>query len=391
MTKKKILIIGANYTGYGHRSICEALCEQLDKYPDVEYRVVDGFSLIGRAGVNASKIYGPMTRNARDLWKFTYKMSNQAARAMQDMMSPLVYERFLRLLGQFQPGLIVTVHAMFNASLLNILEHCHITIPFVVLQADIINIHRSWCDPRATLTLAPTPEAYACSVNVHHMPPERMEQCGFPTRARFCDAARNAEAPDYTGGRPLNCLLMSGGEGSGNLRRYARQLLEHVDCNVQVICGRNARMKKLLEETLLGEYPGRLTIHGFLDNVQDIMIKSDLVIARGSPNTMMEAVVLGVPLMITGSLPGQEADNPALMISHNLGILCENPESAPAIVTALMSNDGKRLREIRQAQREYRNFDNAKNIAERLHGLALDKVEPIPEPRRIPPAIGIWR
>ena len=101
------------------------------------------------------------------------------------------------------------------------------------------------------------------------------------------------------------------------------------------------------------------------------MLKSDLVIARGSPNTMMEAVVLGVPLMITGSLPGQEADNPALMISHNLGILCENPDAAPQMVKALMANGGKRLHEIHTSQLEYRNLDNAKLIAERLYELAL--------------------
>ena len=35
---------------------------------------------------------------------------------------------------------------------------------------------------------------------------------------------------------------------------------------------------------------------------------TDLVIARASPNTLMEAVVMNVPILITGSLPGQEAE-----------------------------------------------------------------------------------
>lgn len=385
MSQKRIMIISANYTGYGHRSISESLCEQLMEYPDVSVQVVDGFSLIGKAGIRASKLYGPLTRNASDLWKLTYNISSRDnAKPMADMMTALTYDRFMRKLSAFDPGLIVTVHAMFNRSLLNILEYHKMDIPFVTLQADIINIHRAWCDPRATLTLCPTPEAFECSLNMHSMPRDKLELCGFPTRARFCDAARHAETTEYSEDRPLNCLLMSGGEGSGNLMKYAKQLLEHVNCKLMVICGRNAKLKSALDETLKPEYKGRLEVYGFLDNVQDYMLRSDLILARGSPNTMMEAVVLNVPLMITGSLPGQEADNPALMITHNLGILCENPESAPSIVKALMANNGKRLREIRSAQRDYRDFDNAKNIAKRLHELALPDDHPRSKLSRFP-------
>ena len=44
--------------------------------------------------------------------------------------------------------------------------------------------------------------------------------------------------------------------------------------------------------------------------------------------------------LITGSLPGQEADNPAVMTSHNLAALCANPASAPAIVPAPVTAQG---------------------------------------------------
>ncbi len=372
MSKKRIMIISSNFTGHGHKSICEAICEHLSDHPDVVIQVVDGFSLIGSAGVRASKLYGPITRNASDLWKLTYNMTGkQKNRVTEDLLTALAYDKFMQKVSAFEPGLIVTVHPLFTRSLLNILEYHKMQIPFIALQADIINIHRAWCDPRATLTLCPTPEAYECSLNLHKMPVDKLELCGFPTRERFCAAARNAPPHEYDGSRPLNCLLMSGGEGSGNLKKYAEQLLEHVDCSLTVICGRNKKLKELLEQTLGLVYGKRLQAHGFLENVQDYMAQSDLVIARGSPNTMMEAVVMGVPLMITGCLPGQEADNPALMVTHNLGVLCQSPESAPAIVKALMANNGKRLHEIRQAQLAYRNFDNAKHIAQRLCELAL--------------------
>lgn len=365
------MILSSNYTGHGHKSICEAICEQLDKYPDVEYQVIDGFELIGKAGVSASKMYGPITQNAKTLYDWFFQMSNRTSyKPMEEMMAAIIYQRFIRRLRAFAPDLILTVHPFFNGSVLTLLARYKLNVPFVGLQADIINIHRTWCDPRATLTICPTPEAYETSVKMHGMPPEKLEIIGFPTRARFCDAARVSAHPEYQPGRPLKCLLMSGGEGTGNLKSFAVQLLQNVDCTLDIVTGRNAKIKKALEECLWPKYGNRVVIHGFVDAMQDLMAQSDLVIARASPNTLMEAVVMNVPLLITGSLPGQEADNPAVMITHNLAALCENPESAPAIIQALLADGGKRLREISQSQREYRNLDNAKRIAARLYEMA---------------------
>jgi UDP-N-acetylglucosamine:LPS N-acetylglucosamine transferase len=368
---KKIMILSSVYTGHGHKSICEAIVEQLAKYPDVECQVIDGFELIGKAGVSASKMYGPITQNARRLYDWFFQLSNRASyKPMEELFSAMIYQRFIRRLRAFAPDLILTVHPFFNGSVLTLLNRYKLDVPFVALQADIINIHRTWCDPRATLTICPTPEAFETSVKLHGMPPEKMEIIGFPTRARFCDYARQNEHPRYEPGRPLRCLLMSGGEGTGNLKSFAQQLLANLDCTLDIVTGRNAKAKKALEECLLPKYEGRVVIHSFVDAMQELMAKADLLIARGSPNTLMEAVVMNVPILITGSLPGQEADNPAVMTTHNLAALCENPESAPAIIQALLADGGKRLNEISRAQREYRNLDNAKHIAERIYGMA---------------------
>lgn len=377
---KKIMILSSNYTGHGHASIAQSITEQLDKYEDVGYRVVDGFELIGKAGIRMSKLYGPITRKARDLWRLSFALFDQHPRALIEPITVAIHDKFVKTLNQFMPDLILTVHPFFNGSVMDILEFYGLDIPVYALQADIVNIHGAWCDPRATLTLCPTQEAYDCSIQ-RGMPAEKLMICGFPTRAKFCDAARTQDTPVYDGSRPLNCLLMSGGEGSGNMLKYASQMLEYVDCRLEIICGRNGKLKEELESQLALKYPDRLTVYGFLDNVHEHMLGSDLVIARGSPNTLMEAVVLGVPLVITGSLPGQEADNPAMMVSHNLGVLCENPNTLPSIVGALMANNGQRLKEIRSAQRAYRDLDNAKNIARLIHDAAVSQERPVPKKR----------
>lgn len=363
---KRILIIHSAYTGHGHKSISTSLVEQFEAYDDVEVEVIDGFALIGRAGVEASKVYGPMTRKAVDLWKVTYTLSNQSSKALELMITSLIHDRLMKKLTSFTPDLIVTVHSLFVGSVLNLLEHYQMKIPFVTLQADLINIHSTWCDPRATYTFCPTEEAMESSLE-HGMPREKLIVTGFPTRRRFTDAARTHNRADYTGDRPLECLLMSGGEGSGSMLRYAEMILKYVRVNLRIVCGRNVRLKQMLEDELLDEFQDRVEIYGFVDEIEKLMAESDLVIARGSPNTLMEAVVMNVPILITGSLPGQEEDNPALMVSHNLGVVCETPEATPAVIMTLIHENGRRLREIRAAQREYRDLDIAKDMVKGLY------------------------
>ncbi|NLG24142.1 MAG: glycosyltransferase [Clostridiales bacterium] len=363
---KKLMILTSVYTGHGHKSISDSLAEAFQQYSDLQVDVAEAFLLIGEAGIRLSKMYGPMTRNARELWKLTYALSNRSDHLVSSTMSGLIHDRFMQKLSQSKPDMILTVHPMFNGSVLNILDYYGIDVPLIALQADIINIHRTWCDPRAHRTLCPTEEAYAASIAMD-MPPERLVKCGFPTRAQFIRAAQTIERREYDGVRPLECLMMSGGEGSGNMQRYAVELLNRFNCNIDILCGRNAALRRALDRELTKKYGARVRVHGFVADVETYMMRSDLVIARGSPNSLMEAVVCNVPVLITGALPGQEADNPSLMERHHLGVMCPSPSAVKRVVSDLVADGGAQLKDIIRAQREYRNFDNAKNIADLVY------------------------
>ena len=160
---KKILLITAMYTGYGHKSISDSLVEQFKEIPDLEVRVIDGFELLGPYGPRMSKIYGVTTRYASGLWKLSYELSdhdNLLLKTGITGISSFSLHNFRRLMESFRPDLILSVHSMFNGSILRILNHLKLNIPLVVLQADIINIHRTWCEPGAFRTICPTQEAY---------------------------------------------------------------------------------------------------------------------------------------------------------------------------------------------------------------------------------------
>lgn len=358
----KILLLTAQYTGRGHMSIAEALSEQFDRMDGVELDVIDGFVFLGERGIRSSKLYNVMTQRARFVWKAVFK-ATQGADLVPETMALLVQKRLDSYLRESRPDLILTVHPMFLGSVIDALEKLQLDIPVVAVEADLVNIHSTWCDPRVAKAICPTKEAYDCSIALG-MPQEKLEIIGFPTRGAFVEAARRMGERSYDASRPLKCLMTGGGGGAGDIEGYATSLLKDTDAFLTVVCGSNEKLRARLEEKFGEKYAGRVRILGFVTDMAAEYEKADVAISRASPNCMFEAIVMGVPMVITGALPGQERDNPSFAAQHNLGIICDEPEDMAERIRDLTRDGGKLWSEIRRAQMDYRDLDSAKKIAE---------------------------
>ncbi len=376
---KNILVISSNYTGHGHKSITDSLQEKFSLHPDVSVHVIDGFSLIGNLGLRIGKLYGSITRNAKEVWKMIWEVSLKKPSIVNEFTEIAMRDNFIKLLRSVKPDLILSVHPNFNGSVLNILEEYNIKIPFVTLIADLVSISPLWADPRVDYIICPTKESkYKCLE--FGVSESKLKLIGFPVRQKFLEHL-NKDTQDriYTRNRPLECLIMSGGEGSGNMSTIARILLNNFNCKVKIITGRNKVLKRRLERSLYERFgTERVEIFGFTENVQDLMLSSDLAITRGSPNVMMEVVACNVPLIVTGNLPGQEEGNPGYLIKHNLGVVCKETRRLKSIIRELLINNGSKLKQIKKSQKKYLNPNVAKEIVDFI--LSIENTEEIKIP-----------
>lgn len=368
---KNILILSSNNTGHGHKSITDSLLEQFSLYPDINVHVVDGFTLAGNLGLRVGKLYGSVTRNAKELWKLVWELSLKKPSLLNEFTESSVKDNFLKIIKAVKPDLILSVHPNFNGSILNILEDYNINIPFVTLIADIVSITPLWADPRADYIICPSEESKLKCLEFG-VSESKLIETGFPVRQKFLkhigdnNKSNIESSKKYTGDRPLECLVMSGGEGSGNMSRIATILLKNFNCRVKIVTGRNKLLKRRLERTIGEQFGNRVEIYGFTENIQDLMLSSDVAVTRGSPNVMMEAVACNVPVIITGNLPGQEEGNPAYMEKHNLGIICKDLRKLRHTVDNLLGNNAEKLNKMKQSQKEYLNPNTAKEIVNHL-------------------------
>ncbi|WP_058952915.1 MGDG synthase family glycosyltransferase [Clostridium tyrobutyricum] len=367
-----VLIISSNFTGNGHKSIAESLCEKFSNNENVKIHIVDGFSLGGTTLLNIAKAYGPITRKSESLWKLIWDISSVKPYLINEIIELMVKDRFLNLLKKINPNLILSIHPNFNGSLMNILKKYNIKIPFVTLIADLVSISPLWADPRANYIISPTQEAkYKCMK--FGVPAEKIKVLGFPIRSRFynCSCQRE-ESQNYNMNKLLNCMIMSGGEGVGNMKKIAEILLDNFNCTVKIVAGRNAELKKKLEKSLIKKYGNKVEIYGFTKNIQDLMRCSDIAFTRGSPNVIMEAIACNVPLIITNALPGQEEENPRFVEKYNLGVICKDTTKIETVISDLLANNLQKLNEIKNSQRIYAKPDAAEDIVNFILGMKND-------------------
>ncbi|EST11851.1 MGDG synthase family glycosyltransferase [Sporolactobacillus laevolacticus] len=371
---KNILIISSNYTGHGHKSITESLSEKFDIVPDVKIHVVDGFSLGGNTLLKVGKMYGPITRNSEHLWKIIWDITSVKVPFVNHLIEMKIRTKFLALLDKVKPDLILTVHPNFNGSILNILEKSDIHIPFVTLIADLISITPLWADSRADYIISPTKEAKDKCIEFG-VPANKIKVLGFPVRERFYNH-QSKDAEQYSPSKPLNCLIMSGGEGVGHMGKMAKTLIETFGFNITIVAGRNEKLQAHLKKTLVKKYGDKVKIYGFTRNIQDLIANSDIAFVRSSPNVMMEAVSCNTPIVITGALPGQEAENPRFAEKYHLAITCDSMSDLVPTINELLDNNVAMLKKIKKSQQQFVDPQIPENIVNFILNIPGEDFQP---------------
>lgn len=359
----KILIISSEYTGRGHKSITDALCEQFNKHPDVEVSILEGFSMLGKAGIRISKFYGPLTRTSKEAWAVVWKIAQHNTDAVNKAIKAIISKHFSGIVKRENPDIIASVHPAFIGCVLDVMQKKNIKIPFVSIYADLVSISNLWPDPRADYSICYTQEAIDYSVKMG-VPIEKIRKFSFPVRERFTFGEPIAGSQIFKASKIPTFLIMSGGEGSGNMIELSRMLLNYFNCRVKVLTGRNTTLREKFEKNEKSMYGERIDVYGFVEAIEEVMLSSDIAFMRGSPNTILEAVNCCLPMIITDALPGQEAGNPSYFEENKLGCFANTPEDILKTVNGLLENDAEKLTEIREHQKSFRNPHAAEEIAE---------------------------
>jgi 1,2-diacylglycerol 3-beta-galactosyltransferase len=311
-------------TGGGHRAAARALTDALKQLdPTCDVTVADPLISQGPAVVRRlASLYSPMIQRSRAAWGAVYHSSNTKPTfaAIRAVFGPGVRKVIIDLVAMHDPDVVLSVHPLLNHIAHQAILKGGRPRALMTVITDLVDFHRGWTFSRADLVVAPTELARKVALR-RRVPADRIKLLGLPVDLRFRPPApgeKRALRRRYgLDEARFTVLVMGGAAGVGNMIKQVRGLAwESHQWQVIAVCGRNEKLRSRLARV---RFATPTLVLGFVDNMPELMRASDVIVTKAGPGAIAEALATGVPVLVTGFLPGQESPNVDFVVEAGFG------------------------------------------------------------------------
>lgn len=330
MNKRFFLILSAS-GGAGHTRAAEAL-HQAAQTIDLpirskHYDCLDFTSPLFKRLYAGS--YLAMVNNMPELWGYLHAQTERRPydkKGVLKIFDHFNYDRYLRELAAMKPDAIICTHFLPYISVSDRLRSAGIDAPVFAATTDF-DVHQLWINPIVSRYYVHHEES-AWQLNAKGVERDRIVVAGIPVLREF-GARRNARSSRSKLGLPqgrFTVLILSGGFGVGRIESLVDQTTNTLAAyvgrrfNLLVVCGRNERLKSLLEKR---KFPHNIEarIFGFVGKIYELMDAADILISKSGGLTSAEAMSKNVPMIVVDPIPGQETRNADMIVEHGAGFL----------------------------------------------------------------------
>lgn len=365
----KLLFLFADVGG-GHRAPAQAVREALRRTVGSAARVelIDMLADYAPWPYNRGQdTYTKTVRFARPFEQLYFHLLNGRRRMrLGASVMWLPMRRVTReMMGDHPVDLVVTFHPTYSYPL------TWLKIPCAFVFTDLITNHALWCAPGAERYIVPTELARTGAVR-HGMPPDRVTVAGLPVHPRFLDPLPHREQIcqklNVDSRKPI-ILLAGGGEGLGRVYDIAFAIGQaDLDAQLVIITGRNQKLCEQLEDI---EWTLDTKILGFTRDMPDWMAVSSVLITKSGSNTLAEALVSGLPMILFESVGGQEKRNPQYIEYSGAGRYCSRPAKIVNTLREWLSNP-EQLKSLSDNARQIARPQAAFDVAKIVYDLAVE-------------------
>jgi len=366
-------------TGGGHRAPAQAVGDELIRLygAAAQVELCDVFVELGLWPFSQfPRLYPKMVRLHSVPWGISYRLTDHAdfMQRASSLAWPYTSDSLRDLLRRHAPDVIVSFHPIPNYAILRAVRRMGLRAPVAIVATDLVSVHAGWFAPGAHSYYVPTADAKRRALR-WHVPPDKVHVSGgMPVRRAFLEARQVTQAAARAQlGLPQELpvvLMVGGGDGMGPLEDVVRAVAaRQPEAHLVAIAGRNGLLQQKLRSL---DTPVPLWVEGFVHNMAVWMRAADLLVTKAGPNTLSEAFVSGLPVVIYSAILGQEEGNVVYVEENRLGVWAKGPERAAKTVMSLL---GDRARCEEMAQRAITTVrpDVAELLARRLWQIGQER------------------
>jgi UDP-N-acetylglucosamine:LPS N-acetylglucosamine transferase len=338
MTDRPTIFFATIAAGGGHVATARAMAEAIEaSYPGAFHTIVSDYM----------KDLGFVTQDQRhkELWRWMLAHPWSArwgqrlldalpgpTRAYHRRMLDGVARAAARHLAELSPALVVTNHGWLTVALTRSQTRYGLRLPVVSFATEPFDASALWAEPEAEQFIAPSKATRNDLVRMG-VPSHRIDVAGYPIQQAFLHAPSQQQARHALGLEDrFTCLISLGGEGVSTAPVvYASALLTMPRSpQVIVIAGRNETLRERLEP--LAQRHTSLHVRGFVNDMHRYLAACDVVIGKAGPASVMEALAVGRPVLVTMYAGLNERKVLTFLQDHALGAYVTTPEALVAAV-----------------------------------------------------------
>jgi processive 1,2-diacylglycerol beta-glucosyltransferase len=366
-------ILSASYGG-GHQRVGEAIAEEWKAQVGGRVEIVDYFTRFTNPMFFAvTKFsYYQTVRFAPNLQAKFYKMMGEipADSRFRRAVNRTGMDRLARYLAKERPDVVCCVHWTFTGTMSDLKIEGRTRVPCLTAITDYVS-HGEWIHPQIDRYAVPH-VVMRDGLLARGVPAERIIVSGMPIERKFQHALdRNVLAADLglAAGIPV-VLIMAGAYATlGRVGDVVRILARFPRPIQAVVVCANARRLADQVRAAAARSPHRFLVFGYVNNVEELMTVSDLLVSKAGGVTVSEALAKRLPMLLYGSIPGQEESNAQFLVEQGAAQAAKSPAELQQALEGLLAHP-ERLAAMRHAAARIGQPDAAGVVVAHLAELA---------------------
>ena len=317
--------------------------ETAGEFKDWETRCLDVLSLTPPVfGKGYKNSYLFLIDRLPRLWGIFYDLLDQKIlyfilRPLRRLVNHWAARRLEELLMRENPTVVISTHFLPTEVAARLKKKGQITSRIITVVTDSWP-HWFWIAEEVDHFAVALPDTKEALIR-RGVPASKISVLGIPIEKKFSDRRSKSVLCQKLGldERLFTTLVTSGGAAVGSIEEITVSLLKLKErVQVLVVCGTNRLLHERL--TVLAEAGLRLKIFGFVDNMNELMEASDVVIGKGGGLTLSESLAEERPMIIFRPVPGQEARNARCIKKYRAGVVAHSLEEVVSKVSEFLAS-----------------------------------------------------
>lgn len=350
MKIKRILLMYISKVS-GHKQAAIAIEKALKIVePQVEILNINAFGYTNPVSEKIiDRIYMWVLQKFPKIWEYLYDNPKiiQKTKKIKEKINLHNSKKIKKLLDEFKPDAIVCTQAFPCGIAAECKKNYNLNIPLFGIVTDFFP-HSYWIYPEVNFYVVASNEAREKLIN-KSVSEEKIKLLGIPIDPRFNkieNREKIAKELDLDLQKPT-ILVMGGGQGFGPIKDIIASFKKSkLDLQLIVVTGTNKKLYCWLKK-YVKNYPKKIIILGFVDNIYELMSVSNLVITKPGGLTTAEALVKKIPMVIVKPIPGQEENNTGYLLKNHIGLRIDNLDMLNSTIENLFINK-ENLNNMRQ-------------------------------------------